>query len=185
VIDRQNLQLSIHPPSPFVSQNLKRILPDWNSPWMWVVVVVLQRSRFPLTDTAPDIDREKERLRERFIGFGLGVAIELGQRGFLTEIIDPRTGYPVFSTPGEMTHDDVAAVKTLLGFPIREGNCAVIEHPAWETAVYPSILLFAASASAINLTLKKYKDDGRSTISLEIYLQKMFASFLASSHWGT
>lgn len=150
----QEVQISINQPSPFMVQNLERVIPDWNLPVLWVVVF-LQQARYELVESTSHVEREKERLREKFMRFGLDVAFELRDRGLLTDLIDPRTGYPLLSPIGEIPHDDTAVVKTLLGFPITHNNCRVLEHPSWGTAVYPSILMSSASPKTIKSVLKK------------------------------
>lgn len=152
----QAVEMSVHRCSPFVAQNLERVFPDWVLPITTCrVIVVLQQSRYPLAETAPHIEREKDRLRERFMGFGSDVVRHLRDRGFITDLIDPRTGYPLFSRPGEIAHDDTAAVKALLGFPAIHNSCSVLEHPSWGSAIYPSILISSASSRAIMSVLKK------------------------------
>lgn len=152
----QVVQMSVHRCSQFIAQNLERVFPDWVLPVTTCrVVVVLQQSRYPLADTALHIEREKDRLRERFIGFGSDVVRNLRDCGFLTDLIDPRTGYPQLSRPGEIPHDDTAVVKALLGFPIIHNSCSVLEHPSWGSAVYPSILISSASEKVIKNVLKK------------------------------
>ena len=143
----QKTEISVHAPSPFVAVNWQRIIPDWTASAIWVVIV-LQRSRVPLTAVNPAVEREKERLRNRLLRFGFCLASVLGDRG-LIEIIDPRTGYPLLSRPGEMTHDDVAVVQALLGYSVESGQCSALVHPRWQTAVYPGILFSSASSSDI------------------------------------
>jgi hypothetical protein len=145
--------MSVHRPSPFIVQNLERVLPDWNVPVLWVVIV-LQQSRHELVECAPAVEREKERLREKFMRFGFDVAFNLRDRGFLSNLIDPRTGYPLLSPPGEIPHDDTAVVKALLGFPVIRNKCCVLEHPLWGKAVYPSTLLTSAPPKVIKPVLK-------------------------------
>ncbi|MEP0854367.1 MULTISPECIES: methylmalonic aciduria and homocystinuria type D protein [Cyanophyceae] len=150
----QGVQISIHQPSPFMVQNLERVIPDWNLPVLWVVVF-LQQARYELVESTSHVEREKERLREKFMRFGLDVAFELRDRGLLTDLIDPRTGYPLLSRIGEIPHDDTATVKALLDFPVIHNNCRVLEHPIWGMAVYPSILMSSASPKTIKSVLKK------------------------------
>lgn len=152
----QAVQMSVHQPSLFIAQNLERVLPDWVLPVNPCrVVVFLQQSRYPLADTAPHIEREKDRLREKFIGFGSDVLRYLRARGFLTDLIDPRTGYPQLSRPGEIPHDDTAVVKALLGFPVIHNGCSVLEHPSWGSAVYPGILISSACPQIIKPVLRR------------------------------
>lgn len=150
----QAVQITIHQPSPFINQNLERVLPDWKKPVLWVVVV-LQQSQYELVETTPYVEREKQHLREKFMRFGCDVAFDLRDRGFLADLIDPRTGYPLLSRPGEIPHDDTAVVKALLGFPVIHNSCCVLQHPLWGMAVYPSILMSSASPTIIKPVLKK------------------------------
>ncbi|NES80189.1 MAG: methylmalonic aciduria and homocystinuria type D protein [Moorea sp. SIO2B7] len=145
----EKIDISIHAPTSFVTNNQKLILPDWDLP-VAAVVIVLQQARFSLTNTKDCVNQEKDRLRDKFIHFGLDVVSALSDRGFLSDLIEPRTGYPLLSHPGEIAHDDVAVVKALLGFPVMIGNCSAIIHPSWGSAVYPSILI----SSALPLDLK-------------------------------
>lgn len=152
----QAVQMSIHQRSPFIAQNLERVFPDWVLPVTTCrVVVVLQQSRYLLADTAPHVEREKDRLREKFIGFGSDVTRNLRDHGYLSDLIDPRTGYPQFSRPGEIPHDDTAVVRALLGFPVIHNNCSVLEHPIWGSAIYPGILMSSAPPQVIKHTLKR------------------------------
>ncbi len=153
--------MSVHHPSPFIVQNLERVLPDWNVPVLWVVIV-LQQSRYELVERTPEVEREKERLREKFMRFGFDVVFNLrdsfqdssASSNFLSNLIDPRTGYPLLSRPGEIPHDDTAVVKALLGFRVIRNQCRVLEHPTWGKAVYPSTLLTSAPPKVIKPVLK-------------------------------
>lgn len=147
------VQISVHRPSLFICRNLERVIPDWNLPVLWVVVV-LQQSRYELVESTVPVEREKERLREKFMRFGFDVAFNLRDRGFLSDLIDPRNGYPLLSHPGEISHDDTAVVKALLGLPVTMGKCSVLTHPDWGSAVYPSILMASASPRIIKSVLK-------------------------------
>ncbi len=150
----QAVQISIHSPSPFICANRKRILPDWKKqPFLWVVVV-LQQSQCQLLESTAEVEAEKQRLREKFMRFGCDVAFNLRDRGYLTDLIDPRTGYPLLSRPGEIPHDDTAVVKALLNYPLIYNNCRVLVHPQWGMAVYPSVLISVASPPMIELVLK-------------------------------
>ncbi|MBR8833702.1 MAG: methylmalonic aciduria and homocystinuria type D protein [Stigonema ocellatum SAG 48.90 = DSM 106950] len=147
----QAVQISIHPPSEYICANRQRILPDWKKqPSLWVVIV-LQQSRFELVEMTPEIEAEKERLREKFMRFGCDAAFNLRDRGYITDLIDPRTGYPLLSRPGTVPHDDTAVVKALLQYPVIRNNCRVLVHPDWGMAVYPSILISVAPPIIIEL----------------------------------
>ena len=150
----QAVEISAHRPSLFITENLERVLPGWNLPVFWVVIV-LQQARYELVTTTSQVEQEKERLREQFMRFGFDVVFNLRDRSFLSNLIDPRTGYPLLSPPGEIRHDDTAAVKALLGLPVIRNRCRVLKHPTWGTAVYPSTLLTSAPPKVIKPVLKR------------------------------
>ncbi|MEA5550390.1 methylmalonic aciduria and homocystinuria type D protein [Anabaena cylindrica UHCC 0172] len=150
----QAVQISIHNPSQYICANCEQILPDWKQQQFLWVVVILQQSRYQLEDKTAQTEAEKERLREKFMRFGCDVAFNLRDRGYLTDIIDPRTGYPLLSHPGPVPHDDTAVAKALLNYPVIQNKCRVLVHPQWGTAVYPSILLSEAPPEMIELVTR-------------------------------
>ena len=138
------LEVYICEPTPFVQENLETMLPDWTLPTAWVVII-LQKARFPLLTCSHIVEQEKQRLRERFMRFGVEVAFKIKEQGELADLIDPRTGQPLFSHPGTLCHDDVKVISTLLGFRTAAGDCTKLFHPQWKNAVYPSIILSSAA----------------------------------------
>ncbi|KOP24468.1 hypothetical protein AMR41_20245 [Hapalosiphon sp. MRB220] len=150
----QGVEISIHSPSQYICANCERILPDWKHQLFLWVVIVLQKSSYEMTVSTPEIEAEKQKLREKFMRFGLDVAFNLRDRGYFTDLIDPRTGYPLLSHPGITPHDDTAVVKALLGYPVIENKCRVLVHPEWGMAVYPSILLSVAPPIIIKKAIK-------------------------------
>ncbi|MBE9006139.1 methylmalonic aciduria and homocystinuria type D protein [Fortiea sp. LEGE XX443] len=151
----QAVQISIHAPSQYICANCEQILPDWKQQPLFWVVIVLQRSQYHLVTSTKEIEAEKQKLREKFMRYGCDVAFYLRDRGYLTDIIDPRTGYPLLSRPGAIPHNDTAVVKTLLGYSVIKNKCCVLVHPIWGTAVYPSVLISAASPTLIELVTKE------------------------------
>ncbi|WP_017318079.1 methylmalonic aciduria and homocystinuria type D protein [Mastigocladopsis repens] len=150
----QAVQISIHYPSQYICANREQILPDWKNQLSLWVVIVLQQSRYELVESTPEIETEKERLRENFMRFGCDVAFNLRASSYLTDLIDPRTGYPLLSRPGKILHDDTAAVKALLSYPVIQNKCRVLVHPHWGMAVYPSILISQAPPIIIEWVIR-------------------------------
>ncbi|MBH8553161.1 methylmalonic aciduria and homocystinuria type D protein [Nostocaceae cyanobacterium CENA357] len=150
----QAVQISIHSPSQYICANCERVLPDWKQqPFLWVVIV-LQQSRCQLVKSTVEAEEEKEHLREKFMKFGCDLAFNLRDRGYLADLIDPRTGYPLLSHPGAIPHNDTAVVKALLKYPVIKNKCCVLVHPTWGTAVYPSILISEAPPIIIESVTK-------------------------------
>ncbi|MFP4296306.1 MAG: methylmalonic aciduria and homocystinuria type D protein [Spirulinaceae cyanobacterium] len=155
----QGIELSFHRPSPFVAQNLNAILPDCPSSDVWVVLL-LQQSCFPLDLTTPQIEVEKNLLRDRFIKFSNEAVSILQKAGFFSDYIDPKTGYPGLSRRGIVSHDDTAVVAALRGFPRTENDCFALYHPVWHTNIYPGVLMTTAKLAIaqsllIELALKQ------------------------------
>lgn len=142
------LEVYICRPTPFVQDNLERMLPDWTVPTAWVVIF-LQKAQFSLCSRSNIVEQEKQRLRERFMRFGFEVAFDLKEQGLLADLIDPRSGQPILSHPGVLCHDDVKVVSTLLGFQTVSGSCACLSHAVWGDAVYPSVMLASADPKKI------------------------------------
>jgi hypothetical protein len=146
-------EIRICQPSPFVREHQRQLLPTWNKP-IASTILVLQKSSFPLTQENSELDGEKDRLRERFLRWAFPLVCQLRDTHVLTDLIDSRSGYPLFSSPGEIRHDDVAAVAAILGWEIAAaGNCRAIVHPQWGTAVYPGIILSTASLPLLKSVL--------------------------------
>ncbi|MDJ1183869.1 methylmalonic aciduria and homocystinuria type D protein [Roseofilum casamattae] len=146
------MEISIHPPHDYLQQNLSELMPSCPTENVWTIIV-LQQANLPLTEDLPGVPEEKDRLRDKFIGFVEAIGDRLqhlsdGQNPF-TDGFDPRTGTPLHSTPGSLTHSDVTAVRTALGYDLIPGECAAISHPRWGTAVYPSVILSTAERENI------------------------------------
>lgn len=147
------MQYSVHPPSEFIRQHSEKLLPEWAAP-IRSIVVVLQPADRELTDCCPETDRQKQVLRSQFLAFGLKVAAILRQQGHLADLFDPKTGLPLLSGSGSLRLDDVAVVRSTLGYATKSiGNCFTVIHPHWGSAVYPSILMSSASRDRVELTV--------------------------------
>jgi hypothetical protein len=148
----REIQIYIDRPSQFLQDNQEQLLPTWDKP-ITQVILILQKSRLSLTDNTPEVAEEKSYLREQFLTFGNELITRLGDR-HNTELFDPQTGYPLFSTRGSLTLDDNALVNALLGFSlIPYQHCFLSIHPQWQTAVYPSTIVSTASNTRLKSTL--------------------------------
>ena len=107
-----------------------------------------------LTENNSEVAEEKNYLRKQFLHFGRDLVWQLRDRGFESDLFDPRSGYPVFSNKGSLTLNDNALVHALLGFRlIPSQNCSLLIHPQWQTAVYPSTIVSTASSTILKATL--------------------------------
>ncbi|MBE9012640.1 methylmalonic aciduria and homocystinuria type D protein [Pseudanabaenaceae cyanobacterium LEGE 13415] len=141
------MQYSVHPPSEFIAAHSEKLLPEWSHP-IRSIVVVLQPADRELTELCRETDLQKQKLRSQFLEFGFKVAESL--KDHLVELFDPKTGFPVLSGAGSLRLDDVAVVRSTLGYTIAPvGNCLTIVHPLWGRAVYPSILMSSAEMTLV------------------------------------
>ena len=151
----REIQIYIDRPSDFMIDNQQQLLPSWDV-LVTYAIVVLQKSRFPLTDIERDVIREKNYLREQFLRFGCDLIWQLRDRNYKSDLFDPRSGYPLISSPGNLTLNDNAVVNALLAFNLTKyKNCSLLIHPQWKTAVYPSSIVSTAPREILESMLLK------------------------------
>ncbi len=138
------LQYSVHAPPEFIRTHLDQLLPSWSLPVL-SVLVVLQLCQFAFWERTADTEISKNHFRQQFVEFGSGIVLQLGTMGHLADLFEPRTGWPMVSPPGQLRLSDVKVVHSTLGYAINHsGPCAMIVHPTWGRAVYPSTLVSSA-----------------------------------------
>jgi hypothetical protein len=148
------MQYFVHRPSPFISNHLDSLLPEWSRP-VASVLIVLQPCNCDLLERTDKTEEQKQLLRRQFLQFGRRVARKLQHLGHLADLFDPRTGLPLFSQPGQLWLDDVAVVRACLGYQsVSHCGCSVLIHPVWGNAVYPSTLVSSAAPDLVELVAR-------------------------------
>jgi hypothetical protein len=143
------IEYSIHTPSDYICSHREKLLPDWSLP-VRSILVVLQPAGMELVQHTLEAEDQKQQLRQKFLEFGLAIVQKLRNMGHQADLFDPRTGLPVLSQAGSLRLDDVAVVRSTLGYPsIQLGDCSGIVHPTWGRAVYPSILIASADSGLV------------------------------------
>lgn len=143
------LQYSVHPPTEFIRIHLDQLLPSWSLPVL-SVLVVLQLCQFAFLEQTVDTETHKNQHRQQFIEFGSQIVFQLRARGHLADMFDPCTGASMTSPPGQLRLNDVKVVRATLGYSIdSSSSCAMIVHPTWGRAVYPSTLLSSAQPHVV------------------------------------
>ncbi|ERN42660.1 hypothetical protein KR51_00006150 [Rubidibacter lacunae KORDI 51-2] len=142
------VEVYVRLPGAYVLRNLQHLLPSWTAPTIWNAIV-LQQAELSLVQPTPQVNAEKDRLRERFLALGRSLSEGLRARRYGIEIVDPRTGYPHLGRRGDRRHDDVTAVATALNFEVDGDVCSYLVHPEWGAAVYPSVLFSAADSTIL------------------------------------
>ncbi len=152
------MQYSVHSPTQFMQAYGDQLLPSWSRPILSILVVLQQCSSLMLSRTLAT-EMQKQQGRGQFLQFGHQVALELEPLGHLVELFDPVTGWPLRSPPGRLRLDDVAVVRAALAYPTRtQGNCILVIHPDWESAVYPSVLVSSAPIRVLETVAAQVSD---------------------------
>ena len=149
----KEIQIYIKHPSEFIKHNQQRLLPTWTVS-IRHIILVLQKSNFPLEHSSYEVEREKDRLRAIFLRLGCNLVFKLGDARYQSDLFDPRNGYPLISRPGEITLSDTTIVKDLLGFDVIKQKCSLLVHPQWGTAIYPSTIVTSASLKLLEPLLQ-------------------------------
>lgn len=148
------IDVCVASPHQFALEHQQQLLPGWSTSLSYLILV-LQQSSISLKESTIEVAAEKERLRAEFIRFGCSLIFVLCDRGYKSDLFDPRTGYPLLARQ-DMTWDDNAAVKALLNYPIvNYQQCSLITHPIWEHHVYPSTIATTAPQALVESSLKK------------------------------
>jgi hypothetical protein len=143
-------------PTPFLVENWSVLLPDWDQPPQSLVIIII-KSLFLLDRESPAVDRQKDQLLDIFLGAGKLFYDRSRRQRYISEIISPKDGTPVYSRRGEITVDLVALIYEALdlSFMTTEAGCKVLIHPDWYTAMYPGIFLSQAPLETVGLMLEE------------------------------
>ena len=143
-------QIYLQPPNDFIIQNWKKLLPDWQIMPQSMIIVLLNSS-MALDNEGELIESEKARLFTEFLELAQSFKLRISQANFVSEIISPKDGMPQNATKGDTHIDLVATVHHALGFEFSRTTkgCKVLEHPLWQTRVYPGILLSQATVKVL------------------------------------
>lgn len=148
------IEVCIVPPSQFVTDHQHQLLPNWDVPISYLILV-LQRSSVSLKKPMTEVSHEKNQLRARFIRFGCGLIFALQDREAQSDLFDPGTGYPLLAN-SDQALDDNAVVGATLGYWVTSyQQCSLLTHPVWEHNVYPSVIATSASLEAIILCIEE------------------------------
>ncbi|MFM2312319.1 MAG: hypothetical protein RLZZ04_1595 [Cyanobacteriota bacterium] len=150
----REVDIAIASPHQFAIEHQRQLLPGWDNPLSYLILV-LQQSSLSLQASTGAVAKEKERLRAEFIRFASGLIFALQDQGYSSDLFDPRTGYPLLAS-GDMAWDDNAAVKAILNYPlVSYQQCSLITHPIWEHHVYPATVTTTATLPTVELCLKQ------------------------------
>lgn len=182
----EDMEYSIHPPSPFIQTSWQKLLPTWDVP-VSSLLILLQRSPIALRWHTPEASLVKARLRTKAIRLMMPLVYTLRRHHYPSEMFDPKTGSPYCSDAQDSAQEefdpessvpessdqesydledsaqgciplnDVAVIQAILGYTTKQhGQCRCIVHPIWGDRVYPSILMSASSPMTVKPIAEQY-----------------------------
>ena len=164
----KEIEICFASPSPFILQHQSELLLGWQTPIE--LVLFLQESNISFKGYSQEIVAEKDRLRANFLRFGANLIFALQDRGYKSDLFDPRTGYPWLTQQGKITLDDNAVVKALLEYSATNyNNCSLLNHPIWGDCIYPATIATVAPQNVVEpLSKQLLVDRGLTLATLEI-----------------
>lgn len=157
-----NIHIHLTSPSAYLLEHRSQLLPGFPGVPETVAIVLFQAG-VELVAESEAIAREKERLLAQFLLFAETVR---EASNFYTEIICPRSGFPLYSQPGEQHFDIVAIAHDSLKIQFQPtgDRCKVLSYLDWQTAVYPCLFIASASPSEVETTLNPHSLFDRVTL---------------------
>ncbi|NEQ96106.1 MAG: methylmalonic aciduria and homocystinuria type D protein [Cyanothece sp. SIO2G6] len=140
----EDIEGAVHPPSGFIRQHWRRLLPHWSTPVL-SLLILLQRSPTSIDDYTAAAERSKQQLRDRAIHLLQPLTERVHQSDYRAILFDPQTGYPYQGTMPGIPLNDVAVIYDVLGYDLEQcGECYCLVHPHWGNQVYPAIVVCSA-----------------------------------------
>ena len=120
------------------AEEVKALFPNVDTAGM-LIVPTCQNSDIDLVKVGEEVETEKDRLLERFMGWAKMITDELIAKGHWSDYIDPCSGLPMVNKENQAVYGEVDALSTLLGYKTANaGCCKVVLHPKWGTSIYPA-----------------------------------------------
>ncbi|ORE09169.1 hypothetical protein BCV72DRAFT_303080 [Rhizopus microsporus var. microsporus] len=120
-----------------------------------LVVPVIQKCEHDMVGLSKEVNDERDIKLELFISWGRRVVDRIKSVGMWADMMDPASGFPVFSHPGSSPYPDVQGTIMLDSrFDIQNvGCCHILLHPSWGSHIYPSTLFTTAPADVLEKIL--------------------------------
>lgn len=118
-----------------------------------------QPAKEDLVAVGEHIEKEKDRLLNRFIDFAEDFRRKLQDRGpYWIDYIDPCSGLPMLTLNCNKVYSEVDGMEALLGYrSYNAGFCKVLTHPRFSSAVYPATLFAYAPRTVVLEIAESYR----------------------------
>ena len=139
----------------YVLKYRQELLPDWQENPQTIIFFFFQCKCALNGNNLQEEQIEKDRLLVKFNSLGNQFYNLSKERGILTEVICPKTGYPQYSNKGKQIFSIQHLVcRYLPDFTSKSKICGLI-HPIWGQAVYPCIILSNSQPMEVKLIMKR------------------------------
>ncbi|CAB1104393.1 unnamed protein product [Ectocarpus sp. CCAP 1310/34] len=114
-----------------------------------------QKAGMDLVAMGDTVETEKDVLLNSFASFASGLCKQIREAGYWADYIDPCSGLPMLSG-GTKVYSEVEGMQLLLQYQVMNaGNCKVLLHPQWGSAVYPASLFCTAPSDFVQRLLEE------------------------------
>ncbi|KAI9308317.1 hypothetical protein BJ944DRAFT_260506, partial [Cunninghamella echinulata] len=140
-------EYSVHSPGTRFGRELGTVFPSLSSKQRKeiLVVPVIQRCEFDMVGITQIVNKERDDKLELFVSWGKSIVDRLRTVGMWADIMDPASGFPIYSEAGPTPYPDVQGTQTLTRYDIQNvGCCHILLHPKWKSKIYPSTLFTTA-----------------------------------------
>lgn len=133
----------------YILQNSLKLLPDWKQLPQTIIFCFFQ-CKLPLDGhNLKQETIEKDRLLSIFYQMGLAFYSTCKTQQILTEVICPKSGYPLYSAKGK----NIFSIQNIVTYHLnsfkKESKSCGLIHPHWGKAVYPCVIISLAKVEII------------------------------------
>ncbi|ORX56978.1 hypothetical protein DM01DRAFT_1334534 [Hesseltinella vesiculosa] len=140
-------EYSVHAPGSRFSRELATVFPQLTARQRkdLLVIPVIQQCDHDMAGNNDAINKERDVKLELFIQWGKRIADRLRGLGMWADVMDPASGFPIYSEAGPTPYPDVQGTQTLTRYDVQNiGCCHILLHPAWKSKIYPSTFFTTA-----------------------------------------
>ena len=117
-------------------------------------IPTMQHSREDLVKIGENIETEKDRLLENFMGFAKILCQLILSKGYFADYIDPCSGLAMITREANKVYSEVDGAQQLLGYGVHNaGCCKILLHPKWGSSVYHASIFTTAPPDVVTVDL--------------------------------
>ncbi|KAI8064410.1 hypothetical protein BC940DRAFT_306184 [Gongronella butleri] len=142
-------EYSVHAPGTRFARELATVFPGLSVKQRkeLLIVPVIQRCDNDMVGITTIVNKERDDRLELFVQWGRAIVDRLRGLGMWADIMDPASGFPIYSEAGPTPYPDVQGTQTLTRYDVQNvGCCHILLHPTWKSKIYPATLFTTAPA---------------------------------------